>query len=414
MLPEEHILVPEERVIAILGGSLDQVASIREAKRLGLKTLVIDANEKCPGFKIADYKLPVSTRNVDLILLKLQDFESLNRKIVGFFVQGTDIPQVGAVLSRHFNIKSIDQEVAQISVDKFRMKEFLKANEIPVPKFIRVDNFNDFKSASAKLGFPFVLKPVDRSGARGVLRIVDSGQINLENFALAFNESLSKRMIAEQYIPGPQFSTESIILDGRTHTLIIAERNYEFIEKYSPYILENGGWSDNLLTLEQQKEIRELLQVLVDKLGIDRGVIKGDLVLGEQGAASIEFALRTSGGDLSESLIPLGTGLNYLSLAIRNTINEEIHKSELVPSKQICVVNRYFFPSNGSIKLKLSDYNRPEYLKKLEFWVPDESQCQPPKSHSDRVGVFIITGGSRTEVHERCGEVYRLFAPSYN
>ena len=407
-------MVLEERVLAILGGSLDQVASIREAKRLGLKTLVIDANEKCPGFKIADYKLSESTRNSDLILLKLRDFENLNRKIVGFFVQGTDIPQVGAILSKHFNIKSIDQEVAQISVDKFRMKEFLKANGISVPKFIRVDNFNDFKSAPAKLGFPFVLKPVDRSGARGVLRIVESEQINLENFALAFNESLSKRMIAEQYVPGPQFSTESIIINGRAHTLIIAERNYEFVEKYSPYILENGGWSDNLLTLEQQKEISELLQVLVDKLGIDRGVIKGDLVLGEQGAAIIEFALRASGGDLSESLIPLGTGLNYLSLAIRNTINEEILDSELVPRKQICVVNRYFFPSNGSIKLKPIDDNRPGYLKKLEFWIPDESQCLLPKSHSDRVGVFIVTGGSRTEVHERCDEVYRLFAPSYN
>jgi len=408
-----HILVLEERVLAILGGSLDQLASIKEAKNLGLKTLVIDANEDCPGFEIADYKLPVSTRNTSSILHELKDFQNQNRRLAGFFVQGTDIPQVGAILSNHFNIQSINQDLAQMSVDKFQMKKFLKAKNFPVPNFMQIENFSDFEDASTQLGFPFVLKPVDRSGARGVLKIVNASQVNSEHFQLALNESISKHMIAEQYIPGKQFSTESLIVDGLAHTLIIAERNYEFLEKYAPYILENGGWSDNLLSIDEQSEVKDLIQMLANKLAIDRGIIKGDLVLGKDGAVIIEFALRASGGDLSESLIPLGTGLNYLSLAIRNTIGDKILQSELVPNKILCVANRYFFPSNGTIKFKKNKTSLPDYVKKFEFWVPDNSLCRAPKSHAERIGVFIVTGESRNEVYERCDSVYSLNEPDY-
>jgi biotin carboxylase len=413
-LLEERTLDPEERVLAILGGSLDQLASINEARQLGLKTLVIDANEKCAGFKVSDYKLLASTRNSDSILHKLRDFENSHRKLIGFFVQGTDIPQIGATLSAHFKIQSIDKEVARLSVDKFRMKKFLESYGFPVPNFIRIDNFSDFKLAAKTLGFPFVVKPIDRSGARGVLRIENSNQVNCENFELSLSESLSNQLIAEQYISGAQFSTESLIVNGTAHTLIIAERNYEFIEKYSPYILENGGWSDNLLSPNQELEIKNLLQKLADKLGINRGVIKGDLVLSEHGIVIIEFALRVSGGDLSESLIPLGTGLNYLSLAIRNTIGDEILSSELVPQDGPCVANRYFFPSDGLIKLVPGEIARPNYVKKLQFWVQDETRCFLPRSHADRVGVFILTGVSRSEVKLRCEKTYALYQPTYS
>ena len=408
-----RILVLEERVLVILGGSLDQLATIKEAQNLGLKTLVIDMNEDCPGFEIADYKLPVSTRNTGLILHELQDFQNKNRRLAGFFVQGTDIPQVGAILSKHFNIPSIDEDLAQMSVDKFKMKTFLRANKFPIPTFMAIENFTDFEVASTQLGFPFVLKPVDRSGARGVLKIVNASQVDSEHFQLARDESISKHLIAEQYIPGKQFSTESLIVNGIAHTLIIAERNYEFLEKYAPYILENGGWSDNLLSFDEQSEVKDLIQMVVSKLAIDRGIIKGDLVLSEDGPVIIEFALRASGGDLSESLIPLGTGLNYLSLAIRNTIGDHILQSELVPREILCVANRYFFPSYGTIKFKKNKTLLPDYLKKLEFWVPDNSLCRSPKSHADRIGVFIVTGESRNEVNKRCDLVYSLNEPEY-
>lgn len=408
-----HILVSEERVLAILGGSLDQLATIKEAKNLGLKALVIDMDEDCPGFKIADYKLPVSTRNTESILHKLQDFQNRHRKLAGFFVQGTDIPQVGAFLSKHFNIQSINQDLAQMSVHKFQMKNFLKANKFPIPTFMLIENFSDFQNAPTQLGFPFVLKPVDRSGARGVLKINNASQVDSEHFQLALNESISKQMIAEQYIPGKQFSTESLIVNGVAHTLIIAERNYEFLEKYAPYILENGGWSDNLLSVDEQSEVKDLIQMVVNKLAIHRGIIKGDLVLSEDGTAIIEFALRASGGDLSESLIPLGTGLNYLSLAIRNTIGDEILQSELVPRITLSVANRYFFPSNGIIRFKKNNTLLPDYVKKFEFWVPDNSICRWPKSHADRIGVFVVTGESRNEVNKRCDSFYCLNEPEY-
>lgn len=408
------ILARKERVLVILGGSRDQVAAVREAKRLGLATLVVDSNKNCLGFKISDYKLATSTRDPFSIGHKLKRFERLDRKIVGFFVQGTDIPQVGAFLSKKFDVLGLDESVANISVDKYKMKKFLKLNKLPVPEFLPINNYDDFERAPAYLGYPFILKPVDRSGARGVIKINNKGDINAKNFNCVHNQSISKRMIAEEFIAGAQFSTESIIIDGFSHTVIVAERNYEFIERYSPFIIENGGWSDNLLNRDQKINIENLLQQLTVSLGIQRGFIKGDLVIGANGIVIIEFALRVSGGDLAESLIPIGTGLNYLSLAIRNTIGDKISNSELLPQKSLCVANRYFFPEDGKLHFKKNKIKKvPDYVKKLEFWAKQGQICKMPTSHADRIGVFILVGSSRQDVKEKCSEIYSFFSPEF-
>ena len=45
----------------------------------------------------------------------------------------------------------------------------------------------------------------------------------------------------EKYIEGPQLSTESIIINGKCYTIGFSDRNYEYLNKFSPYIIENGG-----------------------------------------------------------------------------------------------------------------------------------------------------------------------------
>ena len=47
--------------------------------------------------------------------------------------------------------------------------------------------------------------------------------------------------MVEEFLEGQQYSTESIIMDEKNVTVGFAERNYEFLEELSPYIIENGG-----------------------------------------------------------------------------------------------------------------------------------------------------------------------------
>ena len=63
--------------------------------------------------------------------------------------------------------------------------------------------------------------------------------------------------MVEQYLDGPQVSTESIVIDGRCFTPGFSDRNYEYLERYAPFFIENGGDLPSHLPEETQAKVRD-------------------------------------------------------------------------------------------------------------------------------------------------------------
>ena len=53
--------------------------------------------------------------------------------------------------------------------------------------------------------------------------------------------SNKKKIILEEYLKGQQLSTESIISNYNVKTVGISDRNYEFLKRFEPNIIENGS-----------------------------------------------------------------------------------------------------------------------------------------------------------------------------
>ena len=75
----------------------------------------------------------------------------------------------------------------------------------------------------------------------------------------------------------------------------------------------------------------------------------------------IEMAARLSGGDFSESLVPLSTGNNYVRTVIEIAMGVIPDTNELKPKKNKVVANRYFFPP----KVILKDIRGVEKARKI-------------------------------------------------
>ena len=67
-----------------------------------------------------------------------------------------------------------------------------------------------------------ILKPIDNRGARGVL-ILDS-RIDLA-WAYQHSQSFSQSpiLLAEEYLLGPQLSTETLIIEGQAYTVGVSD-----------------------------------------------------------------------------------------------------------------------------------------------------------------------------------------------
>ena len=115
-------------------------------------------------------------------------------------------------------------------------------------------------------GRDLVIKPVDSRGSRGVQRVSHVEDLT-KAFLFARSHSPSERVMVEQYLDGPQISTESIVVDGRCYTPGFSDRNYEYLERYAPFFIENGGDLPSHLAPALQAKVKDVVARAAAALG---------------------------------------------------------------------------------------------------------------------------------------------------
>ncbi|WP_025209162.1 ATP-grasp domain-containing protein [Hippea sp. KM1] len=400
-------MVTDLKTLLILGTGKDQVFGIEKAKEMGLYTVGLDINEFSGGARLVDEFYKVNIKDEKEVV---EFIEKYNNPIDGVIAFGVDIPEI---LARVAELKGVfyytDYETALLSKDKYKAKKRMKEYGVRLPNFSKIETFEDLAKKTKDFGYPCVLKPVDNSGARGVLRITEDVDLK---WAFEYSKSFSKNgyLILEKFLDGMQISSESFIVDGRVYTVGLSERNYEFLDKFAPFIIENGGDLPPPLNNKQRKEIDEQISRCAEAFGVRNGIIKGDLVIHDGKVFVIEVALRLSGGHFSSVEIPLNTGVDFLRYAIQMSLGEKVNPDNLRYTIKKYVALRYIFPNKkGTIKR----LRFPEWFKeKNEVIVYDfyykigDKANYPIKSHPERLGFFIIAANNRQEVASTIKKTY--------
>lgn len=394
------------KTILLLGASNDQLFAIKTAHEMGVKVIAVDMNPNSIGFKYADDSAVISTKDIPALIDFIIKYQIKN-KIDGVITMGSDIPDIIAVLCDKFGWGGPSKKTAYLGTNKFAMKCKFKECGIPIPYFSLINSIEQLKDIIDEIGYPVVIKPIDRSGSRGVFIIKETDDVSA-----LYNESKtishSGQVMVEKYLEGLQISTETVLFDDEAETPGFADRNYEMLDRFAPRIIENGGTVPSTLSEQEQKTVRALVEKSARTLGVKRGIAKGDVVVTENGPYMIEMAVRLSGGDFSESLIPLGCGVNIVKAAIQIALGTKPNFMDLKPKFNRGVVNRYLFPPEGVYKgvNNLDTIKKIEWLKKIEFFYKLGDEYKNPTSHADRFGVFIATGNTREEAIKHSKFVY--------
>jgi biotin carboxylase len=189
--------------ILILGAGKEQVPAIAAATRKGIATVVLDMNPKAEGAALADEFRPVSTRDIDAILAFLAEYKA---KIDGVMTIASDIPHCVSAAAEFLGVPHIAPEVARRCIDKFSTKQALLAAGVNIPEFAAIASVEELEAFIERFGYPAVIKPVDNSGARGVLRLTHGIDLAWA-FGYAKQFAYSGQVEVERFIPGLQIST---------------------------------------------------------------------------------------------------------------------------------------------------------------------------------------------------------------
>ena len=405
-------IIDRKDTLLILGAGSDQTYPIKIAQDEGLRVLAVDSNPNAQGFAFADEVSNVSNRDIDGLKILCDESSKRGYPIKGVLVMGTDIPHIAAELAIHLNIPGPSVDTGKWTTNKFHMKEKLTQANVAVPWYALVDSYDSLlKLMQEHGGDKFIIKPTDRSGARGVFIIYP----NDKNLKILFNESKEEsdigEVLIEEFIEGAQISTETIMWKGKGHTPGFVDRNYEMLDRFAPSVIENGGNHPSKFTGNKRVDIEKLVEKAAQALGIVNGVAKGDVVISKDGLPMIiEMAARLSGGDFSESLIPLGCGVNIVEAAIKISLGNAPDIEKLSDQWETSVANRYFFSTPGTLKAihGLAEVKNIPWVKKFEVWVQPGDEIKQIKFHGERLGVFIVVGENHEEIQKRVQTIYEL------
>ena len=397
------------RSLLVLGAGSDQLFMIRTARQMGYETVAVDANPEAPGLEVATYAKPIDFSKVQEVITYVERLKNEGVDVSGVSTMGSDVPHIVSAVADHFGWNGPSRESARLATHKMEMKKRFREMGIPVPEFASVEGPEDIVSCWEEWRCAaLVIKPTDRAGSRGVRMILDPDQVE-DAFKYALSFSRNGQVMVEEYVEGNQYSTESILFDSQAVTPGFADRVYEGMESFRPNIMENGGWIPSDLDVRIQGTICDLAEKAASAIGIERGPAKGDIVLcPKRGAIVIEMAARLSGGDFCESLVPLGTGVNYVETVIDIAMGNEPDFGLLKPTKNQTVANRYFFPPPGKLEgvKGVQECKSLENIVKLEIAYEPGDQIPAMIHHGQRAGVFIITAINRDKAQEIIDHIY--------
>ncbi|HVZ70034.1 MAG TPA: ATP-grasp domain-containing protein [Rhizomicrobium sp.] len=336
------------KTVLIVSGGIEAADAARRAKELGYYVVVSDRDPEAPGFAFADSCLVADVYSPTETAAAAERYHRKIRRIDGAICVAADAPVTTATVCQRLGIKGLPLHTAETACDKLAMKQCFASAGVPVPWFAPVETPQALQRIAIERGNNLVIKPVDSRGSRGVQRIAQVADLT-KAFMLAREHSPTDRVMVEEYLEGPQVSTESIIVDGKCFTPGFSDRNYEYLERYAPFFIENGGDLPSRLPDETQFKIRDVVARAAKALGVIDGTVKGDIVVHNGQPYVIELAARLSGGFFCTREIPLNTGVDFLGAALKLAVGDDVSPEELEPKHQTSVVQRYAFPNPGRV-----------------------------------------------------------------
>jgi len=304
--------------IVIIGANEFQNKLILKAKKLGLQTHVFAWKSGAVGEKNADYFYPISIVEKEKIL---EECKRINP--IGVCSIGSDlaVPTVNYVANK-LKLPSNSNECSKITTNKYLMRKILKKNNLPIPKFKLIKNKNDFMFSDDE--FPLIMKPIDRSGSRGVFLI--NNKDDFENlYEKTKSVSFQKNILVEQFIEGKEYSVEFISQNGKHQYLQITEK----ITTNAPNFIEKFHFQPAEIQENLKLKVIKILKNALTALKIKNGASHSEIKIFKDNVYIIEIASRMGGDFIGSDLVEYSTGYDYLKNTINVSIGKKIENFEI-------------------------------------------------------------------------------------
>ncbi|MHC1750269.1 MAG: ATP-grasp domain-containing protein [Cellulosilyticaceae bacterium] len=377
--------------IMILGASELQVQEILTAKKLGCIVYAVDQDEQAAGFRYADESYAISTMDTPRIVELAQQL-----KIDGILTLSDQPVLSVAAVGESLNLATISTKAALYCTNKSKMRQILKKANVSIPKFQKVSMLAEYLEASKNFSIPFIVKPVDNAGSRGVFLVEKEVQ---REAAFIYSKAYSRsgEVIIEAYMEGPEVSVETLAIDGVTHIIAITDK----ITTGAPCFVEIGHTIPSAFENNILEEVRAITLKAHKALGVTYGPTHTEIKITSEGPKIIEVGARLGGDHITGDLVPLATGVNMIEACIYLALKENYP----LPTIKMKGAAIRFLESRAGIIKEIQGINilnlMPEVKKVYQYKQIGEITDNPHNS-GDRVMGVIVQGENGLAASLQC------------
>lgn len=390
--------------LLILGGGSAQLSLIRKAKQMGFETVVSDYYPNAPGKKIADFSSLSSTFDLEANLKTARKYQ-----VDGVLTAGTDQPvyTAAAVTEKLDLIQYISCFTARAVTNKKIMKKTFTKAGIPTVKY-KITDSNFKRSELSDFKRPFVVKPLDSQGQRGVFKLDTISQIR-EKFNEVLSFSSEKEILIEEYYPSAEITVSGWVKDGKSKVLTVTDRLC-FEEDIHLGICSSHLFPSRFLD-QYWPEIKELSQKIVESFAIENGPIYFQFLLAEGEIKVNEIACRI-GGAYEGDFMPELTGVDIFKLQLQLAADKKIDYSNLdnyqLEKNKKYLSTQLFFAAPGRIKeiSELENIKNLAGVLKVGLNYSSGEEIPQIENATARAGYFIVSAANKSELKQRVKHVY--------
>ena len=355
----------EPTKIAIIGASVGQLPLVKKAKELGLYTVCFAWPKGAVCKDVCDEFYPISIFDIDDIVKKCEELG-----IAGVATTASEeTALVTATVAERLKLNGVSPDVIRLIQNKRKVRQLTSCIEgLSKPKTWNL-------SEQENITYPCVLKPIKGSAKKGVSFCKNPD--DLEN-AIKYADTDESDIIVEEYIPGEEYSVESLSFHG-IHDVIQITRK---VSTGFPHFAELEHHQPAPLTEKMRATIVDVIQKILSTVGYTDGASHVEIKVHDGKVYLIEINPRGGGDRISDTLVGLSTNRDYVA----EILNIALDRYQSKETKNLAYSGIMYLTAQNERILKYFDnINHGWEIEKKRF----NEELTVSASNYDRDGYII-------------------------
>lgn len=391
--------------ILMVGAGHCQVNAIRAIQKRGYEVIAADYAEDSPGKAVADGAILADAFDVAAI-----QSAACAYAVDGIMTSGTDQPvyTVTAVCTALDLPRDLSLETARQVTHKGAMKAQLAAAGIPAVPYRLLERGADAEHALEGLSGPYVIKPVDSQGQRGIFKVETAREVS-ERLEATLAFSREGYALVESYYPGPEVTLSGWVSGGVLEVLTVTDRLRFHPERRLGVCVAHRFPAQGAEGYE--REIEAQAQRICTAFHIERGPLYVQFLVGDQGVRVNELACRL-GGAYEDITIPMVTGVDVLSRVIDCCIDSQAWRNGRGATSHHAGVGAFstqlFFCRPGVVArhVDIEAFKAIPGVVDARFHFGVGHRFGTVENAVQRAGYFIVSGRDSEAVERRLERAY--------